>query len=152
MFLSSAAPTERAAAAPGQEAPAMEIRNSQGSVSLASLRGKYVIVNFWSSDDPRSRIANALYDRAFSKNKTPEVACISVCTDETRSLFESIIKADGLQEANQYYHKDSRLSGLLTDYGSVGAGSAFLIDPDGRVVAVNPDVDDVKSVIDSPKS
>ena len=139
MFLSSAAHTEPSAATPGSEAPALEVSNSRGAVSLASLRGHYVILNFWSGADPQSRIDNALYDRAFP-GPDPAVRRISVCIDDDRALFEQIVKVDGLQQASQYFHDDSRLGTLLADYSAVGVGKAFLIGPDGLVLAVNPDV------------
>ena len=152
LFLSSAAHTERAQATPGGEAPALEIRNAEGAISLASQRGRYVIVNFWSSDDPESRIANALYDREFSKSEASAVNCISVCTDEDRNMFESIVKADALQAAHQYFHEDSRLGTLIADYSRAGINAAYLIGPEGQVVAVNPDIDYVKSVINGQRA
>ncbi|MBD5232276.1 MAG: redoxin domain-containing protein [Bacteroidales bacterium] len=152
IFLSSAAQTERAEATPGAEAPALQISNAEGMMSLAQQRGKYVIVNFWSSDDPESRIANALYDREFSKSQASEVNCISVCTDSDRNMFEAIVKTDELQTAHQYFHEDSRLANILADYSRLGINTAYLISPEGRVIAVNPDVDYVKSLLSAQRA
>lgn len=146
MFLSSAAHTESTAATPGSEAPALEVYNDQGVVSIASLRGHYVILNFWNSADPQSRIDNALYDRSFASSSS-EVKCISICTDDDRTLFEQIIKVDGLQQASQYFHDDSRIGSLMADYSAVGAGKSFLIGPDGHVLALNPDVKTIETIV-----
>lgn len=148
VFLSSAGHTERAEAALGKEAPGLEISNAEGKISVASQRGKYVIVNFWSSDDPASRIANALYDREFSKPGSSAVNCISVCTDTDRKMFDDIVRTDALQPAHQYFHEDSRLGSVIADYSRTGVNMAYLISPEGRVVAVNPDVDYVRNVIE----
>lgn len=146
MLLTAAAPVERARATKGSEAPAVEISGESGEVSLAGLRGKYVIVNFWNSADPQSRIDNALYDRAFSCKNSPEVVCISICTDSDREVFAQILKADALQSEHQYFHEDSRLSDLMAEYSPVGTSVAYLIGPDGRVEALNPGVDYVKNL------
>ncbi len=146
MFLSSAAHTEPTAATPGSEAPALEVSNGQGAVSIASMRGHYVILNFWNSADPQSRIDNALYDRSFARSSSG-VKCISICTDDDRYLFEQIIRVDGLQEASQYFHDDSRLGSLMADYSAVGAGKTFLIGPDGHVIALDPDVKTIETIV-----
>jgi len=146
VFLSSSAHTDSSAALPGADAPSVEISNEQGFASLASLRGQYVIVNFWSSADPQSRIDNALYDRAFSHDNSG-VTCISICTDTDREMFSRIVAADGLQPRHQYHHKDARLESVLSDYGVVDTNASYLIGPDGKVVAVNPDVSLVKDIV-----
>lgn len=138
IFLSSAAHTERAQALQGAEAPALALENEQGVKSLSALRGKYVVVNFWNSADPQSRIDNALIDRAVKKANS-EVEYIAVCTDSTPDLFGSILQADGLDKAHQYLYESSQPGIVLSKYCSPGECVAFLIDPQGRVVTTSVD-------------
>ncbi|MDE7146875.1 MAG: peroxiredoxin family protein, partial [Duncaniella sp.] len=54
----------------GYTAPEIEMLvNDSVEVSLSQLRGKYVLVNFWDSENAVSRIAAGEYDRYF-RNKT----------------------------------------------------------------------------------
>lgn len=67
-LLSVSARTERVVqAAEGFTAPQFEINSDSSSISLADLKGRYVLLNFWDSTDAVSRIATADYD-AFARN------------------------------------------------------------------------------------
>lgn len=145
VFLSSAAGTDRSEAAPGSQAPIIEMSNASGNVNLSALRGKYVIINFWSSANPQSRINNALYDRSFGRGQHPEVKCISVCTDDSRALFNQIMRLDSLNADSQFYYEDARVGALLQQYNPAG-NVAYLVDPQGKVLALNPDVQTVLSM------
>ncbi len=56
-------------AAEGYNAPSMTIENSDTTLSLADMKGRYVIVTFWSSADADSRL------RGYSTGMTRQPSC-----------------------------------------------------------------------------
>ena len=146
VFLSSAAHTEQAKAEAGHEAPALVVSNSAGVVKLSALRGKYVVINFWNSADPQSRINNALFDRALADSDSG-IEYIAICTDSTPELFGCVLEADGLREARQFIYDRNLAGTLLSDYCAPGESATYLIDPETKVVTMS--ADEIMSVIKS---
>ncbi len=74
----------------GEQAPNFEVSNETHSLQLQSLRGKYVVVTFWSSADADSRIANMMHDRAASSNENLEHVALNF--DESQPLWNTILR------------------------------------------------------------
>ncbi len=126
----------------GYKAPDLTIegRDSAKSVSLAGLRGKYVLLNFWSSDNAPSRIMAKDYELAAKDLDTELFRHVAVNLDSSRSLFREIMRQDGLDSEAQHYYADAYNSDQMTDDWHLEKGlRSFLIDPDGRIIAVNPE-------------
>ena len=105
-------------------------------VSLASYRGKYVLLEFWASwcgpcrgENPNLRAQYALY-----RNKGFEI--IGVSLDHDKDAWKKAIEKDQLP----WIHV-SDLQGwknaVSTSYGIMAVPANFLIDPQGRIVAQN---------------
>lgn len=148
VLVSLSAHTERVfEAAEGYNAPLFTLTkgDNQPKVSLADMKGQYVIVNFWSSLDPESRMNAGMYDRLAREQR---LSLISVNFDRNEGLFREIAGRDGLNEDSQWHVEGDVARQLVNDYDLVdGNMRSFLIDPQGRVVAVNPDGTAVASIV-----
>lgn len=63
---------------------------------MPSLKGKYVLVNFWSPSDPMSRIANKQLAMLSASLPSSQISHVSVCTDSDKVLQSEIMDADGI--------------------------------------------------------
>lgn len=124
----------------GYQAPSLTANNEAGSFALSQLRGNYVVVSFWSSSQPESRISNLQLDRATHKSG---ILHVSVNMDESEALFEQIVTVDGLHSQWQW-HCDSALQDkLLRTWRQESELCSFLVDPEGRIIQKNPTPQDL---------
>jgi peroxiredoxin len=126
----------------GLKAPLFSAKSIQGeSIDLASLQGKYVLLEFWGSwcgpcqrEMPKLR---ALYE----KYKLDIFTLIGIAKDE-RGPLVSYIKENGitwpqiLQDTDHY---------ILRLYNIQGYPSKFLIDPEGKIVAKDASADELEA-------
>ena len=145
LFLSSAIPGPVRELAIGKEAPSFELSDGEHTVSLGEMKGKYVLINFWSSAEAQSRINNKKYAEAAERLDTDLFAYISVCTDTDSYIAEQILELDGVKRNGQFISvADDR---LLNDYRAGEFLTGYLINPQGELIVVNPDAESLKSYI-----
>lgn len=147
-LLSISARTERVfKAEDGYKAPALRVANANSEISLEDLRGDYVLVNFWSSTNAASRVAAGEYDSFVKNGEGKQIHLLSVNSDDNERLFREIVRRDGLDEKTQYRASGTSASDMVSEYGLQGGMQSFLIDPQGRILATNPDVRTIASLI-----
>ncbi len=122
----------------GEQAPNFEVSNGVNSVQLQSLRGKYVVVTFWSSADADSRIANMRYDRVAKSKQSTILEHVALNFDESPLLWSEICKLDGLNARSQFYAHNEAGAKLMKAWNQNQGFTSLLIDPHGVVVALNP--------------
>lgn len=125
----------------------VEAANKATSLSASDLRGKYVLVNFWDSHNAVSRIAAGEYDRYFRSHRNANLRLLSVNTDENRRLFDEIVRRDGLDSLTQFHIADVKARGISPGYHPEGGYSSYLLNPSGKVIAVNPTVQAVNRIV-----
>lgn len=128
-------------AAEGYRAPELTFgsTDSTAGISLADMRGKYVLVNFWASTDAQSRIQAKEYDRIAQNYSADRFSHVGVNTDSNKSLFREIMRRDGIDAESQHNYSDVVNPGRMTDDWHLKNGlRSYLIDPVGYIVAVNP--------------
>ncbi|MDE5625656.1 MAG: hypothetical protein K2I61_04965 [Muribaculaceae bacterium] len=173
----SAAVDDRRVAAYGKEAPAVVVERHGASQALEAMRGKWVVLSFWSTTDPVSRLTqNKIASIVKSGNgdnsdgnrgddaeiefKTPagvyslgnktKVEVLSVNFDQSEPLMNEIVSIDNLLESSQTRVKSKEEIKRLCDAFEMNNGlRAFIIDPEGKLVMADPDEDTLRMLLAS---
>ncbi len=118
----------------GTNSPDIVLPNHNGrDVSLSSLTGKIVLIQFWASFDRASRIQNQVLSELYSKYKSKgfEIYQVSVDTDKTGWL--NAIEQDGMNWINVGDMKGS--VSALHNFNIQKIPSNYILDKEGRIVA-----------------
>lgn len=119
----------------GDEAPMIKLNDAQGNqVSLADLKGKIVLIDFWASwcEPCRAEGPNLKEQYKLYKDKGFEILSVSLDTD--RKNWLKAISDDGLTWLQVSDLKGYR-SEIVQSYGIGGVPSFFLIDRNGKIIA-----------------
>lgn len=123
---------------PGDLFPEIEnLKDEAGTtINFTDLKGQKVLVNFWASYDADSRMKNVLMSNIIEQNDYP-VKMISVSFDKNEKVFEKTIVADNMNQSWQCW-ADNDLQERLTKLYRLEKGfKSYLIDEDGKIVAMN---------------
>jgi thiol-disulfide isomerase/thioredoxin len=105
-------------------------------VSLTSLKGKYVLVDFWASWCGPCRAENPNVLKAYNKYKDKNFEIIAISLDDEKEPWLKAIKADGLP-----WIQVSDLKGWKNEvailYDVRAVPQNFLVGPDGIIVGKN---------------
>lgn len=102
-------------------------------IALSSLRGKYVLIDFWASWCAPCRQENPHLVKVYEKFKDKGFDIYGVSLDKTRSSWAAAIIKDNLTWTNvsDLKYWQSEASSL---YGVKGIPYSVLIDPDGKIL------------------
>lgn len=121
----------------GQVAPDIIRKDTLGNdVALSSLRGKYVLLDFWASWCGPCRKENPWVKKAYHKYKDKgfDVYAVSFDYPGNRNRWVKAIKDDNLP-----WHHVSSLQGwkdpAAKTYNISGIPAPFLLDPNGKIIA-----------------
>lgn len=131
----------------GDIAPALTFESAPND-ALRALRGKYVLISFWSATNAPSRQAVGDYSSWLRSQSAGNVGMIAFNTDREESLFREIVKRDGLNQSLQFRLSEKATEHLMRDYNlHPGQYGTLLVNPDGRILAHNPSPADIPSII-----
>lgn len=118
------------------QAPEISLKTPKGkTITLSSLRGKYVLIDFWASWCGPCRKENPNVVRIYNKYKDKGFTVFSVSLDKDAEAWKRAIEADNLSWPN---HGSDLLmwdSPVREKYGFDGIPYTVLVDPDGNIVA-----------------
>lgn len=122
----------------GTMAPDINLAMPDGTiVSLSSLRGKYVLLDFWASWCGPCRGENPNVVAVYNKFKDKNFTLYSVSLDSKKDAWESAIKDDNLAWPTHVSDLKGWTSPAAVLYGVQSIPANFLIDPTGKVIARN---------------
>jgi len=120
---------------PGSEAPDIALPNPEGeTVQLSSLRGNYVLIDFWASWCKPCRFENPNVVRMYNKYKDENFEIYGVSLDRNREKWVDAIEADNL---TWIHVSDLKFwqSAAARLYNVKSIPFTVLIDPEGKVIA-----------------
>ena len=124
----------------GTTAPEINQAMPDGTkLSLKSLRGKYVLVDFWASWCGPCRGENPNVVKAYNqyKDKGKGFTVFSVSLDEDKDRWTKAIAADGLLWPNHVSDLQKWNSAAAAAYGVQSIPASFLLDPNGKIIGKN---------------
>ena len=124
----------------GSVAPDIILNDTSGvPISLASLRGKYILLDFWAAWCRPCREENPNIIENYNKYKSYGFDVYQVSLDRSKEDWIRGIKQDKLPWINvsdlKYYQSEA-----AELYNVDRIPSAFLLDPDGKIIAKHTDL------------
>lgn len=117
----------------GVNSPDIVLPDAHGTeIALSSLRGKYVLVQFWAAADRGSRIVNPVLVELYKKYKSKGFEIYQVSVDENRYEWLDAIDSDNLSWINVGDMKGSVRA--LQYYNVSSIPYNYLIDREGTIV------------------
>ena len=120
----------------GEMAPELNLKNPKGEiVTLASLKGKYVLIDFWASWCGPCRRENPNVVKLYNKYKDQGFDVYSVSLDKQKSKWEAAIIKDGLVWDSHVSDLKGWRTVATKMYGFGGIPYTVLIDKEGKIIA-----------------
>jgi peroxiredoxin len=121
----------------GKQAPEISLNNADGvNFKLSSLKGKYVLIDFWASWCTPCRYESPNLVKAYEKYKNRNFEILSVSLDQNKDAWLRAIKQDHFTWKNISDLKGWQ-SSIVPTYEIQGIPATFLIDPKGIIIAKN---------------
>ncbi|MFN5422610.1 MAG: redoxin domain-containing protein [bacterium] len=119
----------------GKEAPDFTLADTEGkNISLKSMRGRYVLVDFWASWCKPCRMENPNVVEAYEKFKNKNFTILGVSLDKDKASWMRAIQDDRLDWKQvsdlKYWNSD-----VVPLYNIEGIPFNVLLDPNGIVIA-----------------
>ena len=115
-------------------------------VSLSSLRGKYVLIDFWASWFGTCRAENPNVVKAFNAYKAKGFTVLGVSLDQDKAKWLEAIKKDGLAWTHvsdlKYWNNE-----VAVKFGIQSIPANFLIDPNGVIIGKDLRGEDLEKIL-----
>lgn len=121
----------------GGIAPDITMADTSGKAfSLSMLRGKYVLVDFWASWCGPCREENPNVVNAYQEFKNKNFTILGVSLDKQKAEWTKAVEEDHL---TWYHISDLKYwsSAAVAPYGIEGIPYNVLLDPQGKIIAMN---------------
>lgn len=122
----------RKATQPGIEAPAFVLNDRDGNpVSLESLRGRYVLLDFWASWCKPCRASMPGLKELYAKYHDKGFEILGISTDTQADAWKKAVEDD---QTPWIHVVDETAVAVAKTYGVHAVPSFFLIDPEGKMI------------------
>lgn len=124
----------------GSEAPALVVERADSSLSLDGLRGKKVVLSFWSAADAQSRLDQTRLAAAIRQfGLDSETVVVSVNLDRSQKLMNEVVALDNLDSNSQFHVDNATAESAIREVFEMADGlRTFIIDENGVIVTVDP--------------
>lgn len=133
----------------GKTLPDIALSKGDVTMYLHQLQGDYTLVDFWSVTDGASRVKSNEYN-ALGLDDITEIEFVSVNVDDNRELYEQIVSRDCLNRKSQYSAGNNQQ--VIKEFELDNGFKSYLLDKEGRIIAVNPDSEQLLALIEEAKS
>ncbi len=121
----------------GALAPDFTLDSPEGEkIALSSLRGQYVLIDFWASWCGPCRVENPNVVKMYNKYKEKGFTIYGVSLDKDKKAWVNAIEKDKLTWVHgsdlKYWQNE-----VAQNYGVTGIPATFLLDKDGKIIAKN---------------
>lgn len=156
MVTSAAFMQHSTAPAIGYLTPSLAAVNADSNLptSLSSYTGNYLLLTFWESTHADSRLALKQYQKwiAESAGQSDTLSFMAVNLDKNPRLFEEIIARDRLDRTKQFQIGAEQIEFVKENFQISAQPKSFLIDPEGRITAINPTKDQLNQIMKAQES
>ena len=122
----------------GSIAPELNFPNPDGKIiTIESLRGNYVLIDFWASWCRPCRAENPNVVKLYNEYKDKGFTVFSVSLDKDKNRWLGAIKQDNLYWPNHVSDLKQWKSEAVKTYGFTGIPFTVLIDQEGQIIAKN---------------
>ncbi|OIV40456.1 TlpA family protein disulfide reductase [Flavobacterium johnsoniae] len=112
----------------------------------SDLKGKYFLIDFWSSGCAPCRRQFPKLKQVYESSKKHSFEIIGVSLDKSKSKWKTALEKDNLPWINVI--DQSEFSGIIArQYNLWSIPSNFLIDKQGKIIAINIEPDALKSLL-----
>ncbi len=129
----------------GSKAPDVSLPNAKGEiVNLSSLRGKVVLLDFWASWCGPCRQNNRRMIPVYKQYKDKGLEVYAVSIDGNKNAWSRAVEQDKMDWLQVIDVKAERGNELTQTWNLQYIPSTFLIDKEGKIVAVGPEKDELE--------
>lgn len=121
----------------GISLPEIELPDTKGKkIKLSSLKNKFVILNFWSAQDPGSHKVNQTLKKIYRRYHNRGLEIYQVCVDQNKLLWQNRVKRDKLGWIN-VCDPGNGSARAVQSFNIKQIPAIYLIDKRGEIVGKN---------------
>ena len=129
----------------GSKVPEIELPAANGTlVKLSSLKGKVVLIDFWASWCGPCRQSMPALKNVYKKYKAKGLEIYGISLDQNQAAWSKALREDG----TPWLHVIDTEGGTARKWGIQYIPTSFLLDKDGKLIAVNAEAAQLKAYLE----